>query len=312
MSDKINFIFKLDGKNLEEGLDAFELAQLLTSTGSLIEESFKTLYPDSPEIVVRVKPFKKGSFLIDYLLQLSEIAPIILGAIGPEGIKQILKTLENIGFISSKATSLLKLIEKLNGKPKSIIHQKDGNYNYTNKEGEQIVVNGNVHTLMQNPTIQNEIKNTISCPFKEPKVKRIDTFIAGKKKETQIEINRENAEKIKNFDPQDESTEEKVLESESIILLHPKRTDLEGDGKKWTFREPGGNVIVASIKDKGFLEDISNEKIRLGHNDILKVRLSKKQQISEEGKGSTTNEIIEVIKYTKDTNPHEQSSFLDE
>lgn len=312
MPDKINFIFKLDGKNLEEGLNAFDLAQLLTSAGNLIQESFKTLYPDSPEIVVRVKPFKKGSFLIDFLLQLSEMTPIILGAIGPEGIKQISKTLENIGFISGKAISLLKLIEKLNGKPKSIIPQKNGNYNYINKEGEQIVVNGDVNTLMQNPTIHIEIKNTISRPFKEPSVEKIGTFIAGQEKETKIETNRENAEKIQNFSPQTENEEEKTLESESVILLHPKRMDLEGDGKKWSFREPGGNVIVASIKDKGFLEDILNEKIRLGHNDILKVRLLKRQQVSPEGEGSTTNEIIEVIKYTKGSNPHEQSSFLDE
>ena len=94
MAEKINLIFKLDGENIDKGIDAFELAQLLTSMGGLIRQSHKALNPSGPDIDIRIKPFEKSSFLLDFLLEFSQVAPIVLGALGPEGVKKIIETLK--------------------------------------------------------------------------------------------------------------------------------------------------------------------------------------------------------------------------
>jgi len=278
----------------------------------LINESYKALHPSGPDIEIRIKPFEKSSFLFDFLLEFSKVAPIILVSLGPDAINKIMETLRHLGFIYDEGVSLLKLMKTLGGEPKSVIDQGDGNFNYISENGDQTIVNGNVHTLIQNPIIKNEIKNTVSYPFKDSRVEKIDSYIKNQKEKTKIEISRDDAGKLKTFDSQETDLDEKPLESESEILLHPKRADLEGDGKKWSFREPGGAVIVASIKDKNFLEDVANGKIALGHNDLLKVRLLKKQQVVTGKGGTTTNEILRVIKYTKGANRPEQTSFLDD
>jgi hypothetical protein len=75
--------------------------------------------------VVRVRPFKKGSFLSDLILTAPAWAPLA-AQWGQNSYTYIQKVLEIVGFVKSGGESVLKVIEKLRKPPARIEETKDG------------------------------------------------------------------------------------------------------------------------------------------------------------------------------------------
>jgi hypothetical protein len=313
MTESINLVFKIDGRDLEKGLSVLEVSSILNSFNQLMQESSKTLNPAGPDIQIKVKPFIEGSFGIDFILGFLQTAQATISPLGPEGIAQIIETLKLIGVIAGEDMSLLALIKKLKGSPKKVIEAQGGKYNYISQGDESFEVNGGVHLLIQNPVINTTINNTYVEPFKDENVEKINSYIKDEEEKTNSEVNAEEAESIAKFTTPPSATpvEPRIIEQEIVILIHPKRVDMEGDGKKWTFREVGGEILIATIRHKSFLEEVAQGKIRLNQSDTLEVKLHKTQKINEDRSEITSNEILEVIKYTKGPDNLGQTSFLE-
>lgn len=311
MADAINLIFKLDGKDLEKGLSAPDVSSILNSLNNLVQESSKTLNPIGPSIDIKVKPFQEGSFVFDLVLGFLQTAQATISPTGSEGIKQLIETLKLVGIIAGEEMDVLSLLKKLKGKPKKVVESQGGNFNYLSQDDETIEVKGDVHNLLQNPNITNNISNTYYLPFNDENVEKINGYIKDDEENTRTEVKQEEAQNIDKFtSPEIKPIEPRTIEQDLIVLLHPKRVDIEGDGSKWSFREAGGDVIQASIKDKIFLENIALGKIRLTQSDTLEVKLHKTQKINENGSESMTNDILEVLDYSKGVEGSGQSSFL--
>jgi hypothetical protein len=317
MAEKINLIYQLDGKNLDQGLDVNKVINLLVSMDQLIQESNKILNPASPDIEIKIKPLKKGSYIFDIVLDFMQTSQATISPLGSEGLRQIFETLKTIGIISGESFSVIKLLKSLKGGPKNIIESQDGNYNYISENNSQFSVNGDVHNLIQNPTIQTTINNAFTCPFNDTRVNKIESYIKDQEEETKNVVTQKEAKEIIKFvPPEPHSIEPTSLEERISLIIHPKRADVEGDGKKWSFREAGGNIFSANVKDENFLEDVRSGKIRLSQSDILEVTLLKKQTVTEDNNIKTTNDILKVNKYHKKKNQKpkgpKQSSFLDD
>ena len=50
------------------------------------------------------------------------------------------------------------------------------------------------------------------------------------------------------------------------VYLNPKRGSFDGDPKDWSFRR-GDEIVVATIRDKDFLDKCQNGEYRLNHSD---------------------------------------------
>ena len=122
----LNLIYKIEGKPNE--LDVFEVARVLDSFGNVLKESYRIAHPNEGELVVKVKPFESGSFIMDIALHVQQ-NPGFLFLLGhPEIIKYTKDALEGLGLIKGaiqKGASLLELLRRLkNGKPDKI-EQRD-------------------------------------------------------------------------------------------------------------------------------------------------------------------------------------------
>ena len=108
----------------QDAVPVFELSRTLEALGNVIEEGDHVLYPDRHQLVVRVRPFQEGSFLMDLVLSLQHNPTVLFFLTQPEAIARIEQVLEHLGLIKKAGEAIktvLEVIEFLrNGKARRI------------------------------------------------------------------------------------------------------------------------------------------------------------------------------------------------
>lgn len=299
-NNKVNLIIKLEGPAIEEGLNLFDLAPSLLAIGTIITEANKTINPEGKEIAINIKPFEKGSFIVDLFLFAKTNFNQLLDFVSSDNTIQIKSLLEWIGLIAKvggAGVGLIHLVKFLKGKPKNVEKLSSGDIRYTNKNGQNFTVNGRVKKLYNNCVIQNNTYNGIGKLLELEGIDEINTFIKDDEKLSDT-IKKADVEALKNFS--EIIGEEKIIsESESEIYLRFKRGSFDGDGTRWSFRTGNKNsdVIIAVIKDEAFLQKVKSGEIRPNHKDTLKVILKAKQKMKNDGEISISHEIMKVLDY---------------
>lgn len=308
MIKQVNFIYRLEGDNISEGFDVFELAPILLSVGELIKESNKILNPLGRDIAVNVKPFKEGSFIIDILLFAQNNYQEILNLVNCNDVKEIKELLEWIGIIGSGTGGLIWLINKLKGRPRTVEQLKPNEVRYTAEDGGTFTVDTRVHQLFSNCNIQKFVYNAYGKPLENEKVSNIECYIQGDKEKTNTVFKKEESRNFKNYSEAELpslSVEEEV-ETSMEIFVSPKRGSFDADPRQWSFRVggKGEQIIKATIKDEKFLEEYRENRIRLHFTDVLKVKLVQKiKKINGEFNFDTTvNEVEKVLEYIPSKN----------
>lgn len=299
INNKVNLIIKLEGPAIEEGLNLFDLAPSLIAIGNVITESNKMLNPEGREIAINIKPFEKGSFIIDLYLFAQTNFDQILSFISSDYAEQIKTLLEWIGLtvaIGGGGKGLIQLIKFLKSKPQNVEKLSSGDIRYTNKDGQSFTTNEKVNKLYNNCVIQNNTYQGFGKLLQQKGINEINTYIKGDIKSLET-IKREDVEALKNYS--EISGEENIInESESVIFLKFKRGSFDGDGNNWSFRIGNKNIIVAVVKDDIFLKKVKSGEIRPNHKDTFEVILKTKQKIKNE-ELITSYEIMKVLKYTE-------------
>jgi hypothetical protein len=104
-SEEIDLIYKIEGSSSE--VDVFELARVLDSFGNVLRESYRVAYPQQGELAVKIKPFERGSFLMDIALSVQQNPGYLFVLAHPEKIAHAKEVLEYLGFIKKvKETGL--------------------------------------------------------------------------------------------------------------------------------------------------------------------------------------------------------------
>jgi hypothetical protein len=290
---RIDFVYELCG-DLKD-VNVFELAPTLSSLGTLFQEASRTLFPDGAPVETRVRPFRKGSFLVDLGVGTIPEAAGLLAALGPTGLHQLVEVLTDLGFLWSKGKNgVLKVMEVLGKKPTKVEKLPKGRYRYKT-EDTSIDVDGNVHNLLQNPTININIYDSLAKPVERGTAKEVKVRQRGSRRQP-VKITKTKVPAIKEFasGPLPGTQEERTVENETVVFLNPARGPFYADGHQWGFRN-GNQTIPATIKDKNFLEKYGRGDYRLNHADLLKVRLKEKQKIVGTEVKSTSYEILEVL-----------------
>jgi len=280
-------------------LNLFDLAPSLIAIGNVITESNKILNPEGREIAINIKPFEKGSFIIDLYLFAQTNFDQILSFISSDYAEQIKTLLEWIGLtiaIGGGGKGLIQLIKFLKSKPQNVEKLSSGDIRYTNKDGQSFTTNEKVNKLYNNCVIQNNTYQGFGKLLQQKGINEINTYIKGDIKSLET-IKREDVEALKNYS--EISGEENIInESESVIFLKFKRGSFDGDGNNWSFRIGNKNIIVAVVKDDIFLKKVKSGEIRPNHKDTFEVILKTKQKIKNE-ELITSYEIMKVLKYTE-------------
>jgi hypothetical protein len=296
---RVNFIYKLGG-DLGE-IDVFALAPTLLALGQLIQEGNRTLYPDGKQIAVNVKPFREGSFIVDVSLFPTEaIYPILALAkdIPPAQILAVLGFIgiaKTTGLVARTTNSVLDVIRKLKGKPSKIEELKPGEVRYSS-DNNSITVNGEVHQLMQNPQITQNIYNVYGKPLEDTKFEDVESYLESEPEDMRMVVTREDLPALKSsatVTPLEEQTKERIL---TDVVLNPKRGAFEGDGASWSFHR-GDDVITATVRDQKFLRAIELGEIRPNHSDLMTVTLKETQKVIGTKVKTPKYEIMEVADY---------------
>jgi hypothetical protein len=271
-SGEVHLIYKVEGKSDE--VPAFELSRALEALGNIIHEGDKVINGDKHDVLVRVKPFQEGSFVMDLVLSIQNNPTLLFFLAHPEATERIKKLLEYIGLIKKGNEilhSVLDVIEHLkSGKPERVEPAGHDVFNYYNESGQVMPVSQPIHNLVNNGTIQQ--------------------FIFPQKSDMPA---------LKAYsEPPSTALREEVVENETTAFVNPKAGTYGDTDGVWTFTPAGTSrdAFRARITDEVFLTKYRRGAIRFYRDDILKVRLKTQQRVRN-GKSKFTYEIVEVLDY---------------
>lgn len=294
---RVDLVYKLDGDIKE--IDVFKLAPALTGLGELIQASHVELGAEH-QVGVNVKPFGRGSFVVEISLFVQNNLPLIavstLGAMTKT--KEILET---IGFIKSKTESLISAVRKLHGKPDKVEQVGPNEYRYESSHGH-ITVNGNVSRLIQNQHVHHATAYVFATPMEQEGTTGIDTYLRRQEEQTKVHIPKEEAAVFQDFSRSDLPSPVPIEEHTSgptVYYLKPKRVSVEGESDNWSFRYGSNQTLhVDVVRDQDFLDKVKKGLYRLSSDDLIVAQIIQKQKIrGTEIIGDPRYELIEVVEY---------------
>lgn len=308
-----NLIIRLDGSDIDNGIDLFELAPALLALGNTIKTANEILVPERREIGVNVRPFQRGSFIVDIALFAQTNVQQILDFTSRQNVQQIKEVLEWIGLISGAGVSLVGLVKWLKGKPpKQIEKLESGDLKYTNFEDNSVTVNMNVDTLYQNETIHQHFYTAYGKLLEKDGIDSYQSYLKDDE-DNPVSNTKEDLEAFRGYSEGELNVlADEESESEYTTHLNFKRGSYEGQSDNWSFRK-GNMILNATIKDQSFLDKIQSGEIRPFSKDLLKVRLKEKRKIKGTELLTPVYEILEVLEYkSADRASNTTSSMFEE
>lgn len=295
----MDIVYKFEGPAVDEGIDLFRLSPLLLSIGELIQEGQNIVHPNGRKLGVNIKPFGRGSFVIELSVFAQTSYQQLLDAVSGESISEVKELLEWLGIISGGGYGLIKLYKYLKGPPKKIEEVGPDEVRITPKDKNSITVNKQTYSLFQDSTIQKSIYNIYGNFLGNEGVERVSSYDKSNKKKTEVVVSKKD---VAYFNPANaivgemEDNEKKNI---TTVFLNAKRVSLEGEPDNWSFRKGKGEIVRANVKDLAFLDKVKSGKIRLTSGDLLEVTLVEIQTVDDTGQVNTKNEIVSVINYKK-------------
>lgn len=300
---EVHLSYQIEGP--QDVVPVFELSRTLEGLGNIIQEGDHVLHADRHALVVRVKPFQEGSFVMDLVLSVQNNPAVLFFLTQPEAIERIKKVLEYLGLIKKGTEAIKTVLEVIdflkNGKPKKVEPAGPDTFNYYNQQDQVMPVTQPIHNLVNNGTIQQFIFPALGAPLEREKVEAVKTFLKGEEQQTTVRIPKQEAPALKAYsEPEPEPEKEQVLENYTTELVNPKAGTYGETEGTWIFTRAGSkkNPFRATITDDKFLGKFGRGSVRFYHDDVLKVKLRSEQRLKN-GKGSTKYEIVEVLDYNK-------------
>jgi len=299
---EVHLIYKIEG--VPDDIPVFELARTLEALGHVIQESDRVINEEQHTLLIKVKPFEEGSFLMDLVVSVQNNPAILFFLTQPEAIERIKKVFEYIGLVKKGKeayATLLDLIGHLKtGKPEKVEPKGPDQFVYTNHNGQELIVNGTVHNLVNNVFVQNFIFSAVAGPLQRPGVEGLSTYFKDEVEESKHFLPKAEAPAIEAYSsPVPEAPRVEVIENTTTEMLNPKAGTYGEPEGVWTFTRAGTKTkIKANIADKKFLMKFQRGAVRFFHNDLLKVKL-KHEQTVKNTKVTNKYEIVEVVEYTK-------------
>lgn len=302
MPNRTQLIYRLESVNADEGVDVFEIAPILMSFGELIRSANDVLGVNQ-KIDVRVKPFREGSWIAEFVLQNQPIQNLLTHLHTQNGI-DLLILLQLLGLdAQSVVGGVANIVRFTKGVVNNFRKNDDKSVTYINPNGEELKVTLPEHQLVQSPLIQINYYNSIVSP--------LDKFPTATS--VGIKVN-QTGHTEQTFTQEDKAYFEKYASTELLedvenntssmngVYLKPKRGSYSGEEKAYSFVMGDSILWPVTIEDESFLEKLKNGEIRPYSEDALKVNMEIIQKKDSKNKilvSYVIKNVIEYIKYEK-------------
>lgn len=304
-TNTMEVIYKLEGVEAENGVDIFEIAPILMQFGELIKSANDVLGYEQ-KIEVKVKPFKQGSWITEFIFNPSTRDNLLALVDTPNG--QALTFILPLLGLNAKdgIVGVATIIRKTRGIVTNFKKNSNGKVVYETPDGGKLTVSNIEHKLIQSPIIQNNYYNSVISPLEKiPAVNAVEIGIgSGGQRFTNDDISSFGAYfKTELLEDVDEN-----ISTMSGIYLKPKRGPYSGDEQAYSFIMGDNNVLwPVTIEDEQFLGSLKSGEIRPYSEDVLKVNLEVRQKKDASNRIQTHYAIIKVIEYIKYEKPRQLS-----
>lgn len=272
-----------DGERRLPGIDAGEASRILAAARQFLYLISTELNGKEVRTEVRIKSYKEGSDLFNFIVHVAAISAPVIGQIGD--YLDLLK-------------SCLELLRHLSGHPpKSIKYAEGGSVFVENNAGQINVFNQPTINLVLNSSLSKAAEAIVKDPLERGRA-GLKIVVDGREA---ISIGRDEAEKFSEV-PRDDVLHEHTYET----YLTVRTAVLEGQGT-WRFND-GARIVLAKIDDTRFLARVRQSEERFGHGDILRVRLRTVQR-KEAGKLKSEYFIEEVLEHQSALDAGRQGDF---
>ena len=296
-------IYKLDGIDAETGVDVFEISPILMSFGDLIRSANEVLGYDQ-KIDVKVKPFREGSWITDFVLHSQPLTELLRHLNTQDG-QDLLIVLQLLGLDANTAfTGVANIIRFTEGLVSNFRKNEDGEtVTYENENGEKIVVTHAEHRLVQSPLVQINYYNSVVSPLdKFPNARSVGVKINSGEHQEQV-FTGEDKQYFEKYAQTEllEDVEENISNMENVFVK-PKRGSYSGEEKAYSFVMGDSVLWPVMIEDESFLEKLKSGEIRPYSEDVLKVNLQVRQKKDSKNKlmnSYVIKRVVEYIQYEK-------------
>jgi hypothetical protein len=295
---KIKLVYKFENVDADFGIDIFKAGPLFVSLGELIKEANQVVGKHPGDIGINIKPATPGSYIQELIIYAPSWYSQLTHLINNPQVRDLKEILEWIGIIGTGGPSLVKFIKWCHGKWDKVEDAGPNEYKYF--AGDQtMVIPGEVHTLIQNNTIQNNIKNVFYAYPRDiaGEEVRLTTYDADIPGDTKVEFTKEDIDDFGVYGKQ-ELLEVDANETVSTFFLKPKHGSYRGDKGPYSFFINGKDILApVYIEDETFLNQLMSGDVRLHEQDLLKVQLRTIQKLDVNNELRTTYYIVEVLEY---------------
>lgn len=296
-NEKEILIYKLNDVPHDEGVDLFELTPALSNFGLLLKESAKFYTNDEIDLQIKVKPFKQGSFEVEFIAEV--VNKLLISASANQQLDGALKIASVLGLFGGG----IKIICWTAGKINQFTKKSDGSIEYYDKNGKILPVTKIEHSFIQNVNVQNYYHNSIVVPMNNINNSGNITINVGG---DNIEIDQDVKSFIDTYKKTPVEEDFEIITTPMEAVLSPKRGSYSGEEKQYTFMFGDNKYWPTTIDDKEFTDKIKAGEIRLHYKDRLRVKMNAVQKVSKTDDRILNEYIIEkVLTYTP-FNPSEQ------
>jgi len=292
-----NTTFKIsyDGPALAgHEMNVRDFAPALLAIGDLLDEANLALNGSKTKVVVNIKATEAGS--IDVLLSVvQDIFTQAQTLFSGDGINAFLNARDLLIIllgIKGGSFGVINTILWLKNRPiKNITKIEVGKFKITVTDGDTRVVTENEIRLFGMIKIRKSLEAIIKTPLEKEGINKV-TFSDNETINTNI-IQEIEKEQIEFFDAP-KLEEELIDQSEIEANLQIINISFLENGK-WRFSD-GNATFYAEISDADFVGKIKNNEEVFAKDDILKVKMDRKQYLSD-GAIKTDYEITKILNH---------------
>ncbi len=274
---------KYDGGHVSEGsMDSYAAAANIIAFSDFLGVLTRVEFGDKAILKSEIKGVERGSFLIDFGLQLSGVVTSLLAVSSDP--KQLFD-------LAKECLEAWKFLEGT--PPQKVTKNEDGTYQIINQGGKNTIVNGNVLVVLGDETAGKAVEQFIGTAL-ESQADTLDILPDDESKS--ISINSEERKYYKHL-----ATEKTILDTIHRMALRIVSPVFK-EGNKWKFHD-GHATINASILDEEYLAKIDRGDERFGKGDTLlcEVRVC---QTEKGAKLDTSYEVIKVLEHKAPSENH--------
>ncbi len=306
-----DILYKFEGIDPDEGVDVYSLAPYLMKFGDLVRETARELGNDKP-IDVKVKPFERGSFITEFVLQGQGIIDLFSG----DAANAITNALTVLGFITPSAYTLPEIVRTVRGNIHDNKKNPDGTVTYGQGD-DAITVPDKVSKVVQSSVISGLYKDVAVGPFGKFEANIGKVIICSPTENDAFEgavfteadkgtFDRYHQTTLE--DPPEEE-DESVSEATNVLLV-PLAGPYDGTQNGYTFRLDE-NIVYRKVKieDEDFRKRLESTEVRFATGDVLTVDMRITQHVTKSGTVRSDYAITKVKNYVPYKSPDQSDIF---